>query len=226
MRVVRASELFEIPLSLPFGRYFKGEEFPWVWVSRIGEALGGFDFKGAVKRGDIPRGLVIEGEVFIDETVILPPYGHIIGPAYIGAGTELRAGVFIRGNVIVGENCVLGNSCEFKNCMLIESVQTGHFNYVGDSILGKGAHFGAGGVTANVRLDKKAVAVKFGDEVIDTGMRKLGAMVGENSEIGCNAVLQPGTVVGKRAMIGPTVAIGGVVGEGARVFAAKPVVVV
>lgn len=138
----------------------------------------------------------IDGKVFIHNSVELPPYGVIKGPAYIGENTELRAGVFIRGNVIVGNNCVLGNSCEFKNCLLFDNVQVPHFNYVGDSILGHKAHLGAGAILSNVRLDKNIISVKdkLGNQY-STGLLKFGACVGDASEIGCNAVLQPGSIL-------------------------------
>lgn len=212
---VRASDLFSLPKSFPFKDYFLADSYPWEWIGKIGGALEGFDFMGG--HSLIPSGLMIEGNVYIHPTVKLPPYGYIQGPAYIGAGTELRVGVYIRGNVIVGEGCVLGNACEYKNCLLMDGVQTPHFNYVGDSVLGNGVHLAAGVILANLRLDKKLIRVDTGVEKVQTNYRKLGAMIGDGAEIGCNAVLQPGTIVGKRAFIGPCCAVGGYVAEGVRV---------
>ena len=142
----------------------------------------------------------------------LPPYCVISGPAYIGAGTEIRPGAFIRGNVIVGEECVLGTSCEYKNCLLMDGVATPHFNYVGDSILGNGSHLGAGVVLANVRLDHRSVKVYTPEGRVETGLAKFGSLIGDEAEVGCNAVLQPGTVLAKRSLVFPTVAYGGYLG--------------
>jgi UDP-N-acetylglucosamine diphosphorylase / glucose-1-phosphate thymidylyltransferase / UDP-N-acetylgalactosamine diphosphorylase / glucosamine-1-phosphate N-acetyltransferase / galactosamine-1-phosphate N-acetyltransferase len=111
--------------------------------------------------------------------------------------------------VIVGADCVLGNSCEFKNCLLMDGVQVPHFNYVGDSILGNGAHLGAGVILSNLRLDQKPISVRLPDATVDTGLRKFGAILGDKAEVGCNAVLQPGTILGKRALVMPTIAFGG-----------------
>lgn len=221
---MKASDLFHLPASLPFQEDFNPNDYPWEWVAGISDALKRFDFKGASQREDIPHDFIIKGDVYIHPNVQLPEYGYIEGPTYIGAYTELRQGVFIRGNVIVGEKCVLGNSCEYKNCLLMDNVQTPHFNYVGDSVLGTGSHLAAGVVTANLRLDRKPVSVWVDGEKVVTNMKKLGAMIGEYVEIGCNAVLQPGTILSKNVLIGPCVAVGGFIPEGKRVFAAEPVI--
>jgi len=215
---VRASELFNLPAHFPFQDFFKKNDYPWDWVAQISQALESFNFKEASKREDISHELTVEGNVFIHPNVKLPPYGYIKGPVYIGAHTELRPGVLIRGNVIVGEKCVLGNACEFKNCLLMDSVQVPHFNYIGDSILGTGAHFGAGAITANLRLDHQPVSIKLGKEKISTKYKKLGALVGELAEIGCNAVLQPGTILAPKSAVGPCLPFGGYLDEGKSVF--------
>ncbi|HCJ12198.1 MAG TPA: UDP-N-acetylglucosamine diphosphorylase, partial [Opitutae bacterium] len=134
-------------------------------------------------------------KVFFERGVKLPHFGTIEGPAYIGEGSELRPGVYIRQNVIVGKRCVLGNSCEFKNCLLLNDVQAPHFNYVGDSILGNHSHLGAGVILANLRLDSQPIRVKTLNGFIDTGMRKLGAVLGDSAQVACNSVLNPGTLV-------------------------------
>lgn len=213
---MKAGNFFELPKNLPFADYFDPEVDVWQWLPAIEKALKEFSFEGGMGRGDIPPGLHISGDVYIAKGVKLPPYGVIEGPTYIGGGCELRPGVYIRGRVIVGENCVLGNVCEFKNCLLMNNVQTPHYNYVGDSILGNGAHLGAGVVLANLRLDNGPVVVKEGETRYPTNLRKFGAILGEHAQVGCNSVLQPGTILGKDAMVGPARAYGGVLREGKR----------
>ena len=139
----------------------------------------------------------------------LPAYATIIGPVWIGARTEIRPGAFIRGNVIVGEGCVLGNACEFKNCLLMDHVQVPHFSYVGDSILGNGAHLGAGAICSNLRLDQQPIVIRTADATYETGLKKFGAILGDRAEVGCNAVLNPGTLLGPRALVSPAIAFSG-----------------
>ncbi len=207
---MKADELFSLPPSLArFAQFFPSDAPPWVWVEHIAAALESVPEKDFVPRPDTPAGLKVEGRVYLHPSVKLPPFGVIQGPAWIGANTELRPGVFIRGNVIVGERAVLGNSCEYKNCLLLDGVQTPHFNYVGDSILGNRAHLGAGVICANLRLDQKSVPVQTPTGRMETNLRKLGALLGDDAEVGCNAVLQPGAILGKRAAVLPTLAFGG-----------------
>lgn len=196
-----ASELFDFPESLPFADFFQPGLAPWEWLPQIKVALTAFDFGSAQSKEDTGE-LHISGAVYIHSTVKLPPYGVIQGPTYIGPECELRPGVYIRGHVIAGAGCVLGNSCEFKNSLLMDGVQAPHFNYVGDSILGNKAHLGAGTICANLRLDQRPVPVTMPDgRRVDSGLRKLGALMGNASEAGCNSVLQPGSVLGKRAVV-------------------------
>ena len=138
---------------------------------------------------------------------------YIKGPCIIGHGTEVRPGAFVRGSVLVGDNCVVGNSTELKNVILFDNVQVPHYNYVGDSILGYKAHMGAGAITSNVKSDKKLVVVKNGDSKIETGLKKFGAMLGDNVEIGCGSVLNPGTIIGKNSNVYPLSMVRGVVPE-------------
>jgi UDP-N-acetylglucosamine diphosphorylase / glucose-1-phosphate thymidylyltransferase / UDP-N-acetylgalactosamine diphosphorylase / glucosamine-1-phosphate N-acetyltransferase / galactosamine-1-phosphate N-acetyltransferase len=202
-----AAEFFTLPASLaPFAAYFKPDVHPWEWLKAIGVALKA---QPAPVARAVPPGVHVEGAVWIDPTVKLPAYATIIGPAWIGAKTEIRPGAFIRGNVIVGEGCVLGNACEFKNCVLLDGVQVPHFSYVGDSVLGNGAHLGAGVILSNLRLDQQVVTVRLPSGTFDTGLRKFGAILGDQAEVGCNAVLNPGTILGKRALIMPTTAFSG-----------------
>lgn len=129
----------------------------------------------------------------------------------IGAGTEIRHCAFIRGSALIGENCVVGNSAELKNAILFDNVQTPHYNYVGDSILGYRSHMGAGAVTSNVKSDKTPVVVRDGEERKETGLKKLGAMLGDFVEVGCNSVLNPGTVIGRRSNVYPLSCVRGTV---------------
>ncbi len=207
---MRADELFSLPPSLArFAPFFAADAPPWTWVARIAAALESVPAQDFVFPKDVPPGVRIEGKVYLHPSAKLPSYGVIQGPTWIGAKADLRPGVFIRGNVIAGEGCVLGNSCEYKNCLLLDGVQTPHYNYVGDSILGNRAHLGAGAICANLRLDKKPVTVQTPSGRVTTELRKLGALMADDAEAGCNAVLQPGAILGKRAAVMPTVAFGG-----------------
>ena len=205
---MKAADFFTLPPSLAaFAAHFSAEVPPWEWLRRIGPALEAFPFDAPLP--PLPSGVHVEGPLWIHPTVKLPPYATLVGPAYIGANTEIRPGAWVRGNVIVGEGCVLGNACEYKNCLLMDGVATPHYNYVGDSILGNGTHLGAGAICSNYRLDHRDVLVREGDTVHTTGLRKFGAILGDGAEVGCNAVLNPGTLLGKRALVMPAIAFGG-----------------
>jgi len=207
--LVKASEFFALPPSLArFAPFFPAGAAPWDWIKQIGAALEAAQF-GALER-KIPAGVHVEGRVWLHPSIKLPAHATIIGPAYIGAKTEIRPGAFIRGNVITGEGCVLGNSSEFKHCLLLDGVQAPHFNYVGDSILGNGAHLGAGAICSNLRLDQGEVTVRLADKTVKTGLKKFGAILGDKAEVGCNAVLNPGTLLGPRALVMPAMAFGGI----------------
>lgn len=168
----------------------------------ISRALEAFDFDhGHGREEDRPSGIDLDGAVFLHPSVRLPAYCTIHGPAWIGPEVEIRPGAFIRGNVIVGAGSVLGNSCEYKNCLLMEKVETPHYNYVGDSILGNRAHLGAGAICANLRLARDEVVIRLEKERHHTGLPKVGAFLGDGAEAGCNSVLQPGTILGRRAAV-------------------------
>ncbi len=169
------------------------------WIAAIGPGLPVERYE---KKGD---------GLWIARNAEIAPSAVICGPAIIGEHTQLRQGAFVRGGALVGDHCVVGNSTELKNCILFDGVQVPHFNYVGDSILGHLAHFGAGAITANVRADKRAVVVHAGESDIETGRRKVGAMVGDGAEIGCNVVLAPGAVVGRASIVYPLTLVRGVV---------------
>ena len=151
--------------------------------------------------------------VWIHKSAKISPTAYIQPPCIIGENSEVRHCAFIRGSVLIGKDCVVGNSTEVKNAVLFDGVQVPHYNYVGDSILGYKAHLGAGAITSNVKSDKMPVVVRDGDEEIHTGLKKLGAMVGDFAEIGCNSVLNPGTVVGKNASVYPLSLVRGTVKE-------------
>lgn len=153
----------------------------------------------------------IAPSVWVHKTAKIAPTAFLGEPCIIGAGTEVRHGAFVRGSALVGENCVVGNSVELKNVILFDNVQVPHYNYVGDSILGYKSHMGAGSLTSNVKSDKTLVVVKNGAEQIPTGLKKFGAMLGDHVEVGCNSVLNPGTVIGRNTNIYPTSCVRGVV---------------
>lgn len=210
---MKASDLFSLPPSLaPFAQHFLPDAYPWEWLPQIAAALAGwkFDASSAKPAGLlIPEGVRIEGSVYLHPSVKLPPYAVISGPAWIGPETVIRPGALIRSNVIVGARSVLGNACEYKNCLLMDRVETPHYNYVGDSILGNRSHLGAGAICSNLRLDRKPVTIRTPEGTFPTGLRKVGAFLGEEAEVGCNAVLNPGTLLGRRSLVAPTVAFGG-----------------
>ena len=177
---------------------FEGATYPWevlpkisAFMVQLGSTLSEEEFE---KIGE---------DVWIARYATVAPTAYIHGPAIIGKNAEVRHCAFIRGNAIVGEGAVVGNSTELKNVVLFNKVQVPHYNYVGDSILGYKAHMGAGSITSNVKSDKKLVVVKDGRERIETGLKKFGAMLGDEVEVGCGSVLNPGTVVGRHSSIYP-----------------------
>lgn len=150
-------------------------------------------------------------QVWVHRTAVVAPTAYLGSPCIIGPNTEVRHCAFIRGSALVGANCVVGNSVELKNVILFDNVQVPHYNYVGDSILGYKSHMGAGSITSNVKSDKKLVVIKSDSEQIATGLKKVGAMLGDSVEVGCNSVLNPGTVIGRGTNIYPTSCVRGVV---------------
>ena len=174
--------------------YLAGFTYPW-------EALAGIS--------DLIRALGANVWIARDATVFTTAYIH--GPCIIGHKTEVRQCAFIRGSALVGDNCVVGNSTELKNVILFDNVQVPHYNYVGDSILGYKAHMGAGSITSNVKSDKLLVVIHNEGEEIETGRKKVGALIGDGVEVGCNSVLNPGTVLGPRASVYPTSCVRGVI---------------
>ncbi len=187
---------------------FEGKTYPWEALGEIKDFIRSLGEKLPVdeyeKRGE---------DVWIAKDAKVFPSAYIAGPAIIGHGTEVRHCAFIRGSALIGDNCVIGNSVEVKNAVIFDNVQVPHYNYVGDSVLGYRSHMGAGSVTSNVKSDRSLVVVKNGDELIETGRKKFGAILGDFAEIGCNSVLNPGTVIGRRSSVYPTSCVRGVVPE-------------
>jgi NDP-sugar pyrophosphorylase family protein len=199
---MQARELFDFPESLAvFAPWFDLSAPVWEWLAQITPALDAVFAAKAPELPPLPPGVHVEGPVHLEPGVRLPHMATLIGPAWIGADCEIRPGAFVRGHVIVGRGCVLGNASEYKNCMLFDEVETPHYNYVGDSILGNRAHLGAGVICANLKLARDEVIVHIGPNRYRTGRHKVGAFLGDGAEAGCNSVLQPGTVLGRRAAV-------------------------
>jgi len=188
--------------------YLENYEYPWQALKGIKDLI----LELGSRLGDDYA--EVSPQVWVHKTATVAPTAFLGAPCIIGADTEVRHCAFIRGSALVGAGCVVGNSVELKNVILFDNVQVPHFNYVGDSILGYKSHMGAGSVTSNVKSDQTLVTVKNGDEKIETGLKKFGAMLGDHVEVGCNSVLNPGTVVGRNSNIYPTSCVRGVVPEG------------
>ena len=202
--MIKTMELYDMSYTLA-GEYLKKFEYPWQALSGIKALI----LELGSRLGDDYT--QVSSDVWVHKTATVAPTAYLGGPCIIGAGTEVRHCAFIRGSALVGENCVVGNSVELKNVILFDNVQVPHYNYVGDSILGYKSHMGAGSLTSNVKSDKTLVVVKDGDEKYETGLKKFGAMVGDFVEVGCNSVLNPGTVVGRGSNIYPLSCVRGVV---------------
>ncbi|MEE1035645.1 MAG: UDP-N-acetylglucosamine pyrophosphorylase [Oscillospiraceae bacterium] len=202
----KTTDLFDITHSMA-GSYLSGFEYPWQALSGIKDLILSL---GAALGEDY---IETAPQIWVHKTAKIAPTAFLGAPCIIGAGTDVRHCAFIRGSALVGENCVVGNSVELKNVILFDNVQVPHYNYVGDSILGYKSHMGAGSLTSNVKSDKTLVVVKNGDEQIPTGLKKFGAMLGDYVEVGCNSVLNPGTVIGRNSNIYPTSCVRGVVPE-------------
>ena len=200
---VKITDLFDLSHTLA-ADYLRQFTYPWQALDGIKELILSL---GPTLGGEYEQ---VQPAVWVHKSATVFPSAYLGAPCIIGPGTEVRHCAFIRGSALVGANCVVGNSVELKNVILFDNVQVPHYNYVGDSILGYKSHMGAGSITSNVKADKTPVAVK-GDEVIDTGRKKFGAMLGDFVEIGCNSVLNPGTVVCPHSNVYPTSCVRGVI---------------
>ena len=185
---------------------FEGATYPWEVLPKIKDFILELG-----KKLDKEEYEEVSENVWIARSATVAPTAFIAGPTIIGKNAEVRHCAFIRGCAIVGENSVVGNSTELKNVILFNNVQVPHYNYVGDSILGYKSHMGAGAITSNVKSDKKLVVVKNGDDFIETGLKKFGAMIGDNVEVGCGSILNPGTVVGCNTNIYPLSSVRGTI---------------
>lgn len=188
------------------GEYLSQFTYPWEALSGISEFIVKLGQTLSPQEYDTPA----EG-VWIHKTAVVSPSAYIGAPCIIGANTEVRHCAFIRGGVLIGENCVVGNSSELKNAILFDGVQTPHYNYVGDSILGYKSHMGAGSITSNVKSDKTNVVVRAENVQLETGLKKVGAMLGDFVEVGCSSVLNPGTIIGRRSNVYPLCSVRGFV---------------
>ena len=197
MKELTVKELYNLDETIAKD-IFEGVEYPWQVLPKIGSFI--LELGNTLSEEEYDK---VGENVWIAKNAKVAPSAYINGPAIIGKEAEVRHCAFIRGNAIVGEGAVVGNSTELKNVILFNKVQVPHYNYVGDSILGYKAHMGAGSITSNVKSDKTLTTVKTPEGQIETGLKKFGAMLGDNVEVGCGSVLNPGTVVGRNSNIYP-----------------------
>ena len=196
---------FEIPTLL--SPFFENYDYPWEIVPKIKGIIA------LITKTKMDGFTEIQKGVYVGKDVRISPSAEIIPPAIIGDGTEIRHGAYLRGNVIIGRECVIGNSTEIKNSILFDKVAAPHYNYIGDSILGYGAHMGAGAIASNLKSDKSLITVK-GNSHYETGLKKLGVIMGDGVELGCGCVTNPGTVIGKGTSVYPLTSVRGVIPPG------------
>ena len=215
----KADSLFDLSHTRA-GEYLKTFPYPWQalkglkdFIISLGKSLNQEEYRQ------------IYPQVWVHESVEIAPTTCINPPCVIDEGTQVRPGAFIRGSALIGKNCVVGNSTELKNVILFDNVQVPHYNYVGDSILGYKSHMGAGAITSNVKSDKTSIMVGNETDKIDTGLKKLGAIIGDGVEVGCNSVLNPGTIIGKNTTVYPLSCVRGTV-AGNSIYKGKGDVVV
>ena len=202
---IEVRALFDLSHSMA-GEFLAKFRYPYealpelgAWIAAVGPQLSSDEYE---KRGE---------QIWIHKSAKVAPSVSLTGPLIVCANAELRHCAYFRGNVLIGAGSVAGNSCEFKNSLLFDSVEAPHYNYVGDSILGYHAHMGAGSITSNIKSDRKNIVIRIDDGAIETGLRKIGAILGDYVEIGCGTVLNPGAVVGKNTMIYPLTSVRGTV---------------
>lgn len=202
---IEVKALFDLSHSMG-GEFLAKFRYPYealpelgAWIAAVGPQLSSDEYE---KRGE---------QIWIHKSAKVAPSVSLTGPLIVCANAELRHCAYFRGNVLIGAGSVAGNSCEFKNSLLFDSVEAPHYNYVGDSILGYHAHMGAGSITSNIKSDRKNIVIRTDDGAIETGLRKIGAILGDYVEVGCGTVLNPGSVVGKNTMIYPLTSVRGTV---------------
>ncbi len=201
----KITELFDLNRTQA-GGYLSAYPYPWSALIGLKAYLRGFGY--SLSKSDYVE---IAREVWVHKRAEIDPSACFLPPCIIGAETEVRHGAFLRGGTLVGKNCVVGNSTELKNCILFDGAKAPHFNYVGDSILGFNAHLGAGSITSNVKSDKSEVVVRDEEGEFKTGLKKFGAAVGDHVEVGCNSVLNPGSIIGRNVNVYPLSSVRGVV---------------
>ena len=200
-------DLYDLEHTLA-AEYLRGFTYPWEALGGIGDMI--LSVGAALPAEEYEH---TSDNIWIGRDATVFPTATILGPCIIGHETEVRPGAFIRGNALVGDHCVVGNSTELKNVILFDNVQVPHYNYAGDSILGFKAHMGAGSITSNVKSDKTLVVIHNQGEELPTGRKKVGALLGDRVEVGCNSVLNPGTVIGRDSNVYPVSCVRGVVPE-------------
>lgn len=215
---IKITDLFDLNHTQA-AAYLKQFTYPWEALKDLSDFIIELG-----KTLDPDEYTQVANHVWIHDSVDLYPSAYLGDPCIIGPNTQVRHGAFVRGSALVGANCVVGNSVELKNVILFDNVETPHYNYVGDSILGFHAHMGAGSITSNVKADRKLVVVHAPEGNIETGIKKFGAMLGDYVEVGCNAVLNPGTIVGSHSNVYPTTAVRGVIPENSIVKDAHTVI--
>ena len=207
MKIPTAHELFDLSHTIA-SELFSGCKYPFEAIPKIKELV--IKLSATLPKGEFRE---ISDGVFAANDAIISDKATILPPTVIGHDTEVRPGAFIRGSALIGNGCVIGNSTEIKNAVIFDGAQLPHYNYVGDSILGYRAHLGAGAVISNFKLDHSSVAVRCGDKMIDTGLRKFGALIGDFAQIGCNSVINPGTLIGRDTTVYPLTSVRGIIPE-------------
>lgn len=203
---IEIANLFDLSHTLA-AELFEGKQYPWEVLKEIKDFILKLGARLDLAMFDHP-----EEDIWIARDAKIAPTANLNGPLIVDSGAEIRHCAFVRGSAIVGKNAVVGNSTELKNCILFDGVQVPHFNYVGDSVLGYKAHMGAGSITSNVKSDKQNIVIHIG-RGMETGLRKIGAMLGDRVEVGCNSVLNPGTIIGRDCIVYPTSCVRGVIPE-------------
>lgn len=203
--MIKITDLFDLNHTIA-SEFLLNFKYPWQALSVIKETIISLG-----KKLDSSEYIEISENVWAHKSAVISSSALVTSPCIIGAYSEIRHCAFIRGSALIGNNCVIGNSVELKNTILFDNVQTPHYNYVGDSILGYKAHMGAGSITSNVKSDKSFVTINTGTQKIETGLKKCGAFLGDYAEIGCNSVLNPGTIIGKNSNIYPLSSVRGIV---------------